>query len=290
MIFNITQNSEQQFVEKFCVPLSFNAPSARGLNDDVAVLEGMIIKTDSIAEGVHLKFDVNPKILGRKLYARGLSDIACKGGFPIGYTLAVFTGNKDKEFLERFLEGFTGFDVPLIGGDACKSLGNYFTANITIFAKPNVIVPHRNGAKEGDFIYMTGKIGRAFLGFLDVAEFLPFYHTPLPKLKLMQQVIKSYNISSSIDVSDGFLKDLMNILSASDFGAEIDLNLIQMPNLPEFTKEMLTFGDDYEVIFTSKDEILMPEVTKIGVITPEKHLKINNLEGINFTNFGFSSL
>ena len=58
------------------------APEARGLRDDVAVLDGFVITHDTIAEGVHfLPFDP-PASVGWKLVAVNLSDLAAKGATP----------------------------------------------------------------------------------------------------------------------------------------------------------------------------------------------------------------
>jgi thiamine-monophosphate kinase len=60
------------------------APEARGLLDDVAVLDGLVITHDSIAEGVHFLATDPPASVGWKLVAVNLSDLAAKGGAPAG--------------------------------------------------------------------------------------------------------------------------------------------------------------------------------------------------------------
>ena len=59
-------------------------PAARGLLDDAALLDGLVITHDSIAEGVHfLPFDP-PASVGWKLVAVNLSDLAAKGAVRRG--------------------------------------------------------------------------------------------------------------------------------------------------------------------------------------------------------------
>ena len=60
------------------------APEARGLLDDVAVLDGLVITHDSIAEGVHFLPIDPPASVGWKLVAVNLSDLAAKGATPAG--------------------------------------------------------------------------------------------------------------------------------------------------------------------------------------------------------------
>ena len=64
-------------------------PAARGLLDDAAVLDGLVITHDTIAEGVHfLPFDP-PASVGWKLVAVNLSDLAGKGATPTGALLSL---------------------------------------------------------------------------------------------------------------------------------------------------------------------------------------------------------
>ena len=55
------------------------APEARGLLDDVAVLDGLVITHDSIAEGIHFLSTDPPASVGWKLVAVNLSDSPPKG-------------------------------------------------------------------------------------------------------------------------------------------------------------------------------------------------------------------
>ena len=65
------------------------APEARGLLDDVAVLDGYVVTHDSIAEGVHFLPQDPPASVGWKLVAVNLSDLAAKGAKPAGALLSL---------------------------------------------------------------------------------------------------------------------------------------------------------------------------------------------------------
>src|SRR5215212_1743140 len=71
-------------------------PAARGLGDDAALFDGLVITHDSIAEGVHyLPFDP-PASVGWKLVGVNLSDLAAKGAMPAAALLSLtLTGNGD---------------------------------------------------------------------------------------------------------------------------------------------------------------------------------------------------
>src|SRR5439155_13244241 len=65
------------------------APEARGLLDDVALLDGFVITHDTIAERVHFLSSDPPASAGWKLVAVNLSDLAAKGATPAGALLSL---------------------------------------------------------------------------------------------------------------------------------------------------------------------------------------------------------
>lgn len=62
-------------------------PGATGLADDVARLDGLVLTTDTIVEGVHYLADDAPADIAWKLVAVNLSDLAAKGATPEGVLL-----------------------------------------------------------------------------------------------------------------------------------------------------------------------------------------------------------
>src|SRR3546814_1399224 len=54
-------------------------PAARGLADDAAVWEGLVLTHDMIVEGIHFLPDEAPQDVAWKLVAVNLSDLAAKG-------------------------------------------------------------------------------------------------------------------------------------------------------------------------------------------------------------------
>src|SRR4051812_11358398 len=122
-------------------------PAARDLLDDVAVLDGLVITTDTIAEGVHfLPFDP-PASVGWKLVAVNLSDLAAKGATPAGALLSLtLSGESDWEAL--FLTGIEAacesYGLPLIGGDTIAlPQGAPRVLGLTVIGRAGPGVPHR---------------------------------------------------------------------------------------------------------------------------------------------------
>src|SRR6476646_12019989 len=65
------------------------APEARGLLDDVAVLDGLVFTHDTIAEGVHFLPHDPPASVGWQLVTVNMSDLAAKGATPAGALLSL---------------------------------------------------------------------------------------------------------------------------------------------------------------------------------------------------------
>jgi len=96
------------------------APEARGLLDDVALLDGLVITHDSIAEGVHFLSSDPPASVGWKLVAVNLSDLAAKGAVPAGALLSLTLsgeGDWESEFVTGVEHACESYALPLIGGD-----------------------------------------------------------------------------------------------------------------------------------------------------------------------------
>src|SRR5215213_11370921 len=89
------------------------APEARGLLDDVAVLEGFVVTHDTIAEGVHFLPHDPPASVGWKLVTVNLSDLAAKGATPAGALLSLTIAGPGEWELD-FLDGVEA---------ACESYG-----------------------------------------------------------------------------------------------------------------------------------------------------------------------
>ena len=257
---------EKAIVRELFLPLSLNSNFAIGLQDDCANIFGendILISTDSMVQGWHLHFDVPWRFFGHKLLARNLSDIASKGGVPIAYTLSIFLPNQYRfSDLEDFASGLhlltEQYNCPLIGGDISFSGSQSFLSNITIYGRKTCKIPYRKSAKSGDKIYVTGKIGLGYLGYLGVKEFEKFYLEPLPQIELGKKYAPIAN--AMIDVSDGFFKDLKLITP----NAEIFEGKIPVPQ--SNIKIDLDFGDDYQLLFTSDCEILTDDVTFVGFV------------------------
>ena len=269
----------------------------RGIGDDAAVLEfnskeHLLFTTDMLVEDVHFIRRAPSAAIGHKALACNVSDIAAMGGIP---TFAVISlGISPAAQLSLVEEIYSGinklarrFNIAIVGGDTVKS--RKLTINIALLgrvAKKDLVL--RCGAKAGDRIFVTGKLGRS----LPTGRHLSF----LPRLAESQFLVKQIRPSAMIDVSDGLAADLGHILEESKVGATIYEGLIPL-NKGASTKNALYDGEDFELVFTlsakAVDRLQASRAKfsfcEVGYITEEKGLRLvkRNSRKINISMKGF---
>ena len=257
----------------------FTRPARRaalGVGDDCALWQpapGMqlAISSDMLVSGRHFFPDVDPQALGHKALAVNLSDLAACGAKPVAFTLALALPEANPAWLQAFSSGLWALadahDCELIGGDTTKGPLNIC---ITVFGE---IAPGaallRNGARAGDDLYVSGRLGDARLALeifrgnvalpdAVLAQTRQRMERPTPRVALGQALRGVANAAA--DVSDGLVGDLGHILKASGVGATIDtdaaramLSARALTDLPMDLQLLCTLygGDDYELVFTA---------------------------------------
>lgn len=319
-------NKEFLIIEKYIRPLCKNSFSLN-LRDDVAVIPkndstNYVISKDGMTESIHFPPNYSPKFLAKRLLRSNLSDIASSGGTPKFYMLFTsFPKNTSQSYIKSFYAQLKQenkkFNINLIGGDSITNDNGKITLSLTIIGEIEKNKGlFRFNAKVGDDIYVTGNVGKGFLGLKAVEGkiegkkvFLDAFNNFLPPITFASQLAKNNLSACAIDISDGFLADLTHILKESKKSAII--NLQQIPLLKDSLKfasieELLSGGDDYEIIFTAPQQNQEQiqklakynkiKLTKVGKIVASKKfnhsLKVidkNNKE-ISFKNKGYVHL
>jgi thiamine-monophosphate kinase len=282
-----------------------------GIGDDCAIQrqsadQQLLTSTDLLIEGVH--FDLrwtSLEELGRKSVAVNLSDIAAMGGTPQSLFLSVacpqrLSSDDLQQFTASFLHEAKKYAVTLAGGDTCRSPGPLMISVTVqgVCATGRAIL--RSGATPGDAVYVSGTLGDSALALhmLQQGETPPphlasRHHTPSARVTLGQQIAGQQLASAMLDVSDGLLGDLGHLVADSVVGAELELNKIPLSTAfraalaadPQLIDLALTGGEDYELLFTSKAQDLerrpelLPNVTRIGVITAEPGIRCRRPDG-----------
>ena len=241
------------------------APEARGLLDDVAVLDAFVITPDSIAEDVHFLHSDPPASVGWKLVAVNLSDLAGKGATPAGAVLSLTIagdGAWESEFLTGVEHACESYGLPVIGGDtialpedAPRVLG------MTVIGRAGAQVPDRAGGKAGDSLWLVGTVGDAAAGLAQLradaratGPLIDIYRRPIPQLGAGQALAPAAH--AMMDVSDGLLLDARRMAQAS--GCAITIDIGQLPLSDAYIAERgqsrrarlfaATGGDDYALL------------------------------------------
>ncbi|MBI4970258.1 MAG: thiamine-monophosphate kinase [Candidatus Omnitrophica bacterium] len=250
----------------------------RGIGDDAAVIRPArgveLVTSDAIVDGVDFLRKKTPAALvGRKLLAINLSDIAAMGGTPRHAVLTLgLVPDLSIVWLDQFMNGLlklaSEWRVNLVGGDISRS--KTLWASLTLLGEsPAGKWISRSGARVGDNIYVTGALGGAIRG-----KHLTF----TPRIKEAQEIVRKFHPSSMIDISDGLLQDLGHILDESRVGANIDWKSVPV-SFGCTLKQALTDGEDFELLFTSAKNIESKGITRVGKIVPRSQNQVKVVKG-----------
>jgi len=160
--------SEFELIDRF-----FRRPAPHailGVGDDAALLAPtlgceLVASVDMLIEGTHFLPDAEPEALGHKTLAVNLSDIAAMGARPRWALLACALLEADPAWLASFARGFLAladaYGVELVGGDTTRG---QLALCVTILGEaPSGRALRRSGARAGDAIYVSGRLGDAAL-------------------------------------------------------------------------------------------------------------------------------
>ena len=271
--------SEDQLIERVCRRFHSSKGYVRiGIGDDAAVLRPgtgteWVVTTDAFLENVHFRRNAHPpKSAGYKALARAASDLAAMGarsrcffltlGLPKACTGAWLDG-----FLDGMARAARQFGLTLAGGDTT----NYpvVVTSLTLIGEVNrgkAIL--RAGARPGDLLFVSGRLGEAELGLRLIqrklhkqkrwSDHLRKHFYPEPRLGLGQWLASHRYATSMIDTSDGLSTDLRHICQASGVGAVVWAPKIPVVGIPSELRRLgldpldlaLNGGEDYELLFT----------------------------------------
>ncbi len=276
-----------------------------GIGDDAAVVtiplgQQLVMCMDTLVSGVHFPEQTSAADIGWKALAVNLSDMAAMGAVPRWITLSLTVPENDEAWFAAFANGLyelaQQYQLALVGGDLVHgplSVTIQLQGLLPEAENNNTSALTRSGARAGDAIYVSGKLGAAAYALKTMlepsnwqaatTEELARLHRPEPRLEL-GHALRTI-ASSCIDISDGLQQDLMHILEASNCGAEISLDALpyseSLQSLDDLTAYdlALTGGDDYELCFTVLSEQAglvenelsrLCQLTRIGQLTHDK--------------------
>lgn len=250
-------------------------PAARGLLDDAAVLEvggeALVLTHDMLVEGVHFLPTADPADVAWKLVATNLSDLAAKGAEPLGVLLGFMLGDGAERFVEGLGEVLDHYGVRLLGGDTTSGGPPRAFGLTAVGRATHRPVPSRDGARPGDTLWLTGRLGAAMLGFEALrdggGEDSTAYRRPLARLAEGQALAP--RVTAMMDVSDGLLLDAWRMAEASRESLAIDSAAVPIAAPESRRFDALRWGDDYELLFTLPPATEPPvPAMRIGAVEP----------------------
>lgn len=261
-MMNVEKLGEFGLIERLSKKLKVGSGVVRGIGDDCAVVEGPpmwyhLFTCDMLLEGTHFKLPgMKPEQIGWKAIACSVSDIAAMGGIPQYATVSLgVPKNCRVELLEGIYAGMQKMadacGVSIIGGDTDRA--KQLTIDVAMFGRvERTRLSLRSSAREGDQIFVTGKLGNSFKS----GKHLTF----TPRWQEVRAIADHFPIHSMIDVSDGLSSDLHHLAKASRIGAVIDAKKIPLEKGATL-KSALEEGEDFELLLTVPSSIA-PQLTE----------------------------
>ncbi len=251
----------------------------RGPGDDASVVrtDGVVaVSVDAFVEGVHFRLaTTSMEDLGHKCVAAALSDIAAMGAGAgeVYLVLGLPENIGDREVME-LMNGAEALasqlGVTICGGDLTASNELFVSVTAIGHAADESRLIGRDGARPGDVLGVTGRLGGAGAGLVllerkehgvpvEIGEALiDRQRQPLPRLEA-GAALAGAGVSAMIDISDGLASDCARL--AEESGVMLEVQLAQIP-VDEGVDEVAALlgttgvelaagaGEDYELLLT----------------------------------------
>lgn len=252
--------------ESYFIRKLLNSSIARGIGDDGVVfsknplqlykgrgacifndIKSPVYAMDLFWEGVHFKREwLSATQIAKKAFLVNISDILAMNAIPKYALLGIsLPKNISKSFIDDFVSGIIGvcqeFKIQIVGGDTIcgKDLG----IAITMIGQINTRGLFRVGAKIGDLIIHTGKIGGSYtelkklLRTNQVDNKKSRFYEPILRAKFIYAMSRFAHLG--MDISDGINAEL-NRLSV--------LNNLCFKLKNPYDKSYQS-GEEYEMLF-----------------------------------------
>ncbi len=221
----------------------------------------ILLAMDTINENYHFKRKWDPFKVGKFVVDINLSDIASKNGSGLDFMISIsLPSNIQNEYVVRLIEGINEeckrYNLRFSGGDL-KESDTISLTGLVIGRVEKGKEFRRNGARPGDNVYITNKIGKneqAIIRILEGDDNRDDILDITPRINELKTMSK-YHITSCIDNSDGIYKSLNLIARLSGVSISISNNVCTLEGDDSNRRLCYDLGGDYELIFTSPDII-----------------------------------
>ena len=256
----------------------------RGIGDDAAVVRARAVSVttlDAMIEGVHFRLDdgwASAGEVGHRALAGALSDLAAMGADPgeAYLLLGLPPGFGEERALELMraadaLAARTG--TAIVGGDVVAAPVLTVAVTAVGWADSAEELVGRDGARPGDLVGVTGRLGGAGAGLAliagraqartpEAASTVERARKPVPRLR-EGRALAAIGVHAMIDLSDGIASDGAHIGRAS--GVHLRVTLAALPidagvvevaaalGIPPWQLAAAA-GEDYELCFCAAGE------------------------------------
>jgi len=250
----IAERSLIESIEAELAGSAGTAPNAarliRGAGDDAAIVRARplcVVSVDTIVDGVHFHLRegwATPAEVGRRALAAALSDLAAMGAAPgeAYIALGIPRGLPEEHALALVRSAAAlaaSCDTTIAGGDVVLAPALSVSVTVVGWAEHEDELVARDGAKPGDLVGVTGKLGAAgaALAVLNAREggarsipgsdtVLERARAPIPRLR-EGQALAGAGARAMIDLSDGLASDAAHLGHASR--AQLRIELARLP-------------------------------------------------------------
>lgn len=276
----LSQAGERSLVE-IARRICRRGPRVRiGIGDDAAAIDindfCLLATTDMLAVETHFPPSATPEQMGRKAVVANLSDLAAMGAEPLGLVFSVALPRRlEVSFVERLVKGMDAtarkYGTYVVGGDLDESERITISGAAFGLARKRELL-RRSGARAGDILAVTGKLGAAsaglkiFLEKLPVAKYKQLTQAqlePSARVKEGRILARSGSVTAAIDITDGLAANLWQLARESKVKMIIDrAEIPEHPLVRKFAAQhdfdiddfVLFGGEDFELLFTVRPE------------------------------------
>jgi thiamine-monophosphate kinase len=244
-----------------------------GPGDDAAVVarskHDVLLTTDALVEGVHFRRGwLSARELGARAFEVAASDVAAMGGTVRAVLLAV-AAPRDlpvddlRDIVRGVQRRARRAGGALVGGNLASARELALTVSVLGDAPARPLL--RSGARAGDGLFVTGRLGGAAFGLRLLAGARSLrggetarrcWRRPVARLRAGRTLATAGIATAMMDLSDGLLVDAGRLARASDTGLAIDATALPLAAAlrglaPRDARDLaLRGGEDYELLFT----------------------------------------
>jgi thiamine-monophosphate kinase len=268
------------------------------MGDDAAVVRARAVcvtSVDAMIEGVHFRLQdgwATPAEVGHRALAGALSDLAAMGADPGEAYLVLglpagFGAERALELVRAAAALAERTDTAIAGGDVVRAPALTVSVTAVGWAEDPDALVGRDGARPGDLVGVTGRLGAAGAAHAVMEGRAARTHaseaalerarSPMPRLHEGRALARA-GVHAMIDLSDGIASDAGHIGRASGVSLHVDLAALPLADgVTEIARELdvppwqlaAAGGEDYELCFCAAAdarERVQEAVAELGAV------------------------